>query len=290
MATTAFFTVMCATDDATFRLWGKGLSDAFAAVGLTKRTSGEDSGQIDWATVTRPAVGVVAGYEMWRFSDVLQAIAPVLIKIEYSIDLQYSMYASYVSARVTVGFASNGAGALTGYTSTPTNVQVTASGGTTIFVHKACGASNRVSVVQGIQNTASFQVGFSVERTHTVSGDDTAEGVFVVTWQLSGPGCKYMLVAYAGGLLTTETTPSALLPSVGSGSTGTLTSFYPFFMARGPFLNPSLNMGLMFAENVTVGVRVNVTLLGATRVFYPCPFTFANRGAVAGTTLMIRDE
>lgn len=285
MATTTFFTVMLISDDVTFRLWGKGLSDALAASGLTKRTSGEDSGQIDWATVVKPAAGAIAGYEMWRFSDALQTTQPLLVKIEYGI----INVAGTIQWRVTVGFASNGAGALTGFASTPTMLYPQSNpAAATMYAHKASGASNRIQAFLGYQMGVDYSTGFSAERTHAASGEDTAEGIFVVVW--SGAAPVLMLVTYATGLVTTEVTPSALLPSVGSGSTGTLTSFYPFFIARGPFLNPSLNLGFMFAGNVTVGVRVTVSLLGAARIFFPCPSTLNTRGGVAGTVLMVRDE
>jgi len=284
MATTTFFTVMYASDDATFRLWGKGLSDALAAAGLTKLSAGESSGQIDWTSVARPAINTMAGYEMWRFSDTLQATAPVFLKVEYGI----AGTAGYISVQLTVAFAHNGAGTLTGFTSTPTTIYVAANGGATIYAHKASGSTNRIVVFEGFQGGSTFTFGFGVERTHDASGNDTPEGVFVVTWRSTTP--NLMLVTYATGLLTTEATASALLPSVGSGSIGTITSFYPIFMARGPFLSPSLNFGYMFTGNLTVGLRVNVSLLGATRVFFPCSSTWTTRGNVSGTTLMIRDE
>jgi hypothetical protein len=68
------------SDDATFRVWGSGLAAQIAAMGLVQTS---DTGQINWATVTRPAIGALAGYEMWRFNDALQATKPVFIRLDY---------------------------------------------------------------------------------------------------------------------------------------------------------------------------------------------------------------
>jgi len=67
--------------DAEFRTWGSGIAAALQACGLVKTS---DTGQIDWATVTRPGAShTAAGYEIYRFNDSLQATKPVLIKVEY---------------------------------------------------------------------------------------------------------------------------------------------------------------------------------------------------------------
>src|SRR4051812_38221933 len=69
-------------DDATFRAWGSGIAAQIAAMGLVQTS---DTGQINWTTVTRPGINVLAGYEMWRFADSLQATKPVFIRLDYGI-------------------------------------------------------------------------------------------------------------------------------------------------------------------------------------------------------------
>ena len=97
------------TDDANFRLWGKQISDQLKAVGLVQTA---DTGQINWATVLRPALNVVAGYEIFRFPDTdpLQATAPVFIKIFYGSGSQVV----FPYLMVQTGEGSNGSGTLTG--------------------------------------------------------------------------------------------------------------------------------------------------------------------------------
>jgi len=111
MATNNYSTVIEHSSDATFRAWGSALSAALAAVGLTQTS---DTGQIDWATVTRPGTNTAAGYEIWRFNDTLQATAPIFIKIEYGT----GSLAFAPQAWLTVGTGSDGSGTITGQSST----------------------------------------------------------------------------------------------------------------------------------------------------------------------------
>jgi hypothetical protein len=97
--------------DADFRTWGKGVSDAIAATGLVKSA---DTGQIDWTTVARPAANGVAGYEIWKFTDAMQATLPVFIKLEYGVGAA----ADRPQVAVTVGTGTNGAGAINGQANT----------------------------------------------------------------------------------------------------------------------------------------------------------------------------
>lgn len=92
--------------DAGFRAWGLELSTELDAY-LPKTA---DTGQINWATVTRPAVNTAAGYEIRRFNDALQATAPIFVKLEYGTTSVLTIPALWV----TVGTGSNGSGTLTG--------------------------------------------------------------------------------------------------------------------------------------------------------------------------------
>lgn len=99
------------TTDAEFRAWGLQISTQLAAVGLTKTA---DSGQIDFTTVARPGANSYAGYEIWRFNDSLQSTKPIFFKIEYGTGTSTTL----PSMAITVGTGSNGAGTLTGITTT----------------------------------------------------------------------------------------------------------------------------------------------------------------------------
>src|SRR5260221_233749 len=105
--------------DTDFRNWIIGVHNALAAVGLTNTA---DTGQINTVTVTKPvATQTAAGFEIWRFSDALQATVPIFIKVEYGVAgvLRPAMW-------ITVGTTTNGAGTLGGQLTSRVECQATA--------------------------------------------------------------------------------------------------------------------------------------------------------------------
>ena len=79
MAKSIFGVAMSNSSVATFRAWGSALSAQIA----TMLTRVAQTGDIDWITVARPAGGVYAGSEVYRFNDALQSAAPIFVKFEY---------------------------------------------------------------------------------------------------------------------------------------------------------------------------------------------------------------
>lgn len=91
--------------DATYRAWGKAISDGLAAVGMVKTS---DTGQVDWTTATVPAANA-SRYEIWRFNDSYQAADPMFLRIEYGT----GSATSFLSLVYRVGRGTDGAGNLT---------------------------------------------------------------------------------------------------------------------------------------------------------------------------------
>ena len=108
--TLSTYTAMDHTSDAGFRAWGAEFHASLVSIGLTLTS---DTGQINWTTVTRPAITVSAGYEIWQFNDTLQSTTPIYIKVEYGT----GGTATYPAIWITVGQGSNGTGTLTGLVS-----------------------------------------------------------------------------------------------------------------------------------------------------------------------------
>lgn len=96
------------SDDTEFRDWGSAFNGLLDSIGWVQTA---DTGQIDWGTVTKPAQGTAAGYEIWRLDDALQATAPIFLKIEFGArsDGGWALW-------ITIGTGSNGSGSLTGTT------------------------------------------------------------------------------------------------------------------------------------------------------------------------------
>ena len=134
MTTTTWSAQAVQTTDAEFRAWGKAISDALTAIGLTKTS---DSGQIDWSTVAKPA-GTQAsqGYEVWSMADSAQSTCPILVKIEYG----SAATATAPQVWLTVGTSSNGSGTISG-TSIQARVALTMSADTVPRTGYACAQS-----------------------------------------------------------------------------------------------------------------------------------------------------
>jgi hypothetical protein len=111
MTYTALSLALSNASSATFRVWGKGISDQLTAMGLTKTS---DTGQIDWATVAVPgSSSTAAGYEIRKFTDSADSTAPIRFKIEYG---SGASVAGNPGLWITVGSASDGAGTITNNT------------------------------------------------------------------------------------------------------------------------------------------------------------------------------
>ncbi len=282
MATSIFTAIPLQTSDAEFRAWGSAYVAGLLACGLVKTA---DTGQIDWATVAKPAAGNASqGYEIWRFNDALQATAPVIIKIEFGSGAGATTPAIYI----TIGKATDGAGTLTGLTTTRKQLAPTTSSagaGSCRF----SGATNRILCLF-CYNVVNCEIAWGLERTHDAAGADTAEGVLLWTNVLPST-CSTRYFSMSGGEGQVETTFGALMPSAGSGSTGSAVAVYPIFFTKGIFCNPLRDLLIGFTANFTVGVQISFTHYGATRLFMPVSTLVPNTGRVSsGTLFLIRDE
>lgn len=116
MTTSTYSTTWAHVDSPSFRLWGSKLSAALQACGLLQTA---DTGQINWTTVAYSnTASFSSGYEIYQFTDELQATSPVFIRIDYGTGNQPGVATGSPSIWVTVGTGTDGAGNLTGVVST----------------------------------------------------------------------------------------------------------------------------------------------------------------------------
>lgn len=280
------FSVACKqASDAEFRAWGSALNTALAAVGLVQTA---DTGQINWTTVTYPTVAnTYKGYEIWTFNDTLQASAPVFIRIEYGAGAA----ATSPAILLTVGVATDGAGTLTGVKTTAYQVK-TATNSATAYTCRVSGATNRVVVAMWESaGNASYALFFAVERTHDADGDDNDEGAVVLTHYTAAPTSRVLI--FASGEVGVETTWGALVPSTGTGASGANIAIYPVFSTKGTFLNPSSQLLIHFAANITAGTPISFTYYGSTKEFMPLnqtTYVAVVRGSIAGLAFLMRND
>ena len=249
------------SNDADFRAWGSGLAAQLAAMGLVKTT---DTGQIDWATVLRPGVSTYAGYEIWRFNDALQATKPVFIKMEYG----GSATVDRPNLRVTVGTGTNGAGTLTGQVGTTRVLAPTASktAGTSLPSYSS-GSTSRLNLATNLDSaSAQFTMGLFIERTKSVDGANTGDGI--VTFGISGnTNGNYQVIPFSGSIPVVATANMAL------GFDGVVSS-----AGAGVALNPTIaSVGkALFAswlvyKHADIGelTPFTITHLGGVRTYMP---------------------
>lgn len=274
MATYITYSIMSANNDANFRIWGKAISDGLQAVGgIVKLSSGDSSGQIDWTSVTRPTVSdTVAGYEMYRFDDTFQSSYPVFIKIEYGTGT-YGVSSYHTGLWITVGFAHDGAGTITGFKQTSGKLATTNNYAVPTYTNtRIVAASNRLACeIHSSPGSATNQPrSFSVERTHAADGSDTNYGVIFILYSSVNSTWNQHLITFAGGVIWSETSSggiSCLAPSTGHGSAGGITTLYPIWCAAGPYFSMSHQWIGAFSGNVAYGVPFSVTLNGGLKTF-----------------------
>ena len=123
MATDTRTIVFQQTTDAEFRTWVAAIKAQLIAIGLTQTA---DTGQVDTATVAKPAAANASqGYVVFRFNDAAHATAPVFFKLEFGSGSAAATPAMWL----TIGSSSDGSGNIGG-TAYKSRTQVSFTGAT----------------------------------------------------------------------------------------------------------------------------------------------------------------
>lgn len=190
--------------DATFREWGSEFSTLLSMIGLVQTA---DTGQINWATVTRPGVNTEAGFEIWRFDDALQATSPIYIRFGYGTGTAVNRS----RIQMTVGVGTNGAGVITPDGSwTIENV----SGASTNDIDDT--TRNSYFCYDGGTLGFFWKTGTSSRACLTITRTVDADGVY------DGDGA--MIVAYGNNRITTACMSFVGTPSITTKRTSTRTA------------------------------------------------------------------
>ena len=101
--------------DAEFRAWAQELHACVVSAGWLATA---DTGQVDLTTALRPSASSFAGYKMYADPSSAQGVAPIFLKLQFGT----ASTATYPQVLVQIGSATNGAGILSGATTTQTTV------------------------------------------------------------------------------------------------------------------------------------------------------------------------
>jgi len=175
MTTRTYASPVAHTATAGFRAWGSEFNTNLAATGLVQTA---DTGQINWTTVAYNAtINTVQGYEIWRLAD-----SSLYFRIEYGT----ALVATSPGIWLQVGTGSDGAGILTGQTSTRYNVAAPVAPISTVVSYTTymCVTASALAVYWKAGSTqagnapqAIFMVGKTVDNT----GAPTTDGYGVLT-------------------------------------------------------------------------------------------------------------
>lgn len=268
--------------DADFRNWGKAISDALTAFGLTKTT---DTGQIDWATVLKPAaINAYQGYEIRKFTDSLSLSKPVFFKIEYGSGNPINA----PSLRFSFGTGSDGSGIIIAPVSVTAITNLIVNAGVSSATPQSCylsGGSSRFALSLFVSATTGFYI--CAGRTKNQSnGTDTSEALLISRTQQSSTLFNYYFnfttspVAEASGIV---------VPTVGgSGADGTDINIYPNYFYRGGTPIAGLNSIGIFNNDFQGTNPVTLNVLGGSHTYYflggaSSQLNTVARGGTAGT-------
>lgn len=288
MATATVALAPTSATDAEFRAWGSEISDQLLAMGWVKSA---DTGQIDWTTVLKPtAADQSRGYEIWGMGDALQAASPVYLKIEYGSAGSTTIPGIWL----TVGFATDGAGNLTG-TQQTTRVQIV-SNGTATSTTSNCVFSGGTSwfgcILYVNSPTVLHTHWFSVERTKDASWADTSAGAIVCGGPVRTTNTQYSqpILRAAVGVPAIETRLPGIVSGNTSGARGTTVGYGFHVPLNGEGLHPGLGTILYARDDGTLGTPITLTINAVSHTYYPLGNNITNVGQAANSRVGIRWE
>lgn len=247
-------------DDASFRNWGSRLCAALEAVGFIKTA---DTGQIDWTTVTKPAISTYQGYEIRRLSDTLQSSVPIYAKIEFGA----ATTATYPKMRITLGRGTDGAGNITGIPATQV-VLTCASQNATAYDCYVSGGEGYVAFGMFVTGTSSYVLLFYIARPRDAGGTINNKG-FNIVGQSGSTFTQQWYPAVGSPMPNTPMAgPFCTGPKVGTGSFGTTVGVFPVFTYMGYAAHPD-GVGIAYfpADMAGGGVVVTLQMFGANHDF-----------------------
>lgn len=265
---------------AAFKQWIQSMHNNILAAGLVQAA---DTGQLDIASISSvPAAGGYAGYLIYGFNDSLSGVKPVFIKLRPYVGQMGGPSYLAGNVAVTVGFSTDGAGAMTGVNTGEFNFYDNVSGAVRQFTNggttsHAIHSEGRFAIALGIHcyyNTYNpfTMLYLDVTRTLDAAGLPTADGVVVTRngvayYQFTTKGPNELRPAKV--LLSTAmgTWNQTLTPFVGGqyASTAGGNTLIQRTYRLAPSLEPDPSMTLYWGSSVTAGDEYDVAVDGISR-------------------------
>lgn len=314
MATYSWWLKPKATSDAVLRTQLTTFRDILVTCGLVQTS---DTGQIDLATVTRPGGVGEIGIFIFRFNDALQSTAPVFLRVRC---YQFSATGCW-GFTILVGTGTDGAGVLANSSGQIDHYAWGSNNGNaTIPTHRFSGDGSRLQIFTLTPYyTAQNSCYLSIERTKSLVGADTGEGLIVyfkdgpTSYSTSLDGDSIGSFNNAANFVwkraanpPTTTMRGCLMPATGLiGVAGTNEVYtYPLRGFNQIEYAPSMCVLGYFDRHLKSQVPIKITLYdGLQHTFFPCGysgentpynetlgFAAADNTTADGTALLIRWE
>ena len=237
----------------------------------------EVSGTVNPTVVEAVAGGFEAGYQVWRFDDVLHYSGyPVYVRVGYG---SYQLQKASLSFQV--GFNQNNSGSVgtgvNGIGSTPSIRIFTENGSNgVLYNHRMCCISGSDLVAIMADNQTNAAPAFCVERTKNTYGQSTTDGIVIYTatpFGTTGEGWRQSSLMYNQNLSIVqpgvETLPTYLIGSNQAGAinnTITVGMFIP--MLSSSFGYPSRMLGLINSTLLTNDALHTITLFNTSSQYF----------------------
>lgn len=270
MTTQSWSTVIDHTTDAGFRTWGAEVNTKLVACGWVQTA---DTGQINWASVTRAGTNSDAGYECYYLNDSLHGSAPIYIKLYYGTGSSTSK----PRVKLEVGTSTNGSGTIGGTAKTAatditSNSNITST--VTSYQSYACLTNGVGWMVYKYGGASAGQplFSFAIVRSVDATGAPTVTGALVLFYASSGTGVTpHQSLRFASTAIayTVDSTNSvALVPgNQATSSTGSDTQAYLCWMIT-PQVTPVLAAVIAYLSEIALGNTFSGTFVGSTSHTY----------------------
>jgi hypothetical protein len=263
MATTSWSSGSLHDTDTAFRAWGLELSTKLQSMAGLVKTA--DSGQINWATVTRAAINTNAGYEIYYLNDSLHGTAPVYIKIWFGT----GTVATNPRMTFEVGTGSNGSGTLTGLGLAAVQgftTQATA-GSATAANSYLCVASGFFGLGWKLTTTAGWLI---IQRTCDGDGTLNGKGIHLMFRTLTT--FSYATIRYEATAVASAVVADGYAGYVPQGTTNSSlqNGDKQIFLHWGMFpdMRPLWGTGVYVVAEFTLASTISVALVGASAHTY----------------------
>jgi hypothetical protein len=255
---------------ANFKDWAQSVNLALTAFGWTQSA---DTGQVNWGSIASVPASNAYVYEIWQPGD---GKTTFFVRIDYG-----NNGGTTPAIKIQAGTTTNGAGTLTGFTTTQCSLTTSGNSGTTPYNCLFCGDSGSFSVMLWRDVTSSGNAFFGVDRSRDASGATTAAYFTLFAAKSSAHNNGYLQQSIVFGVgaapLTAPGSGAVCFNSIQPGSYVTFSqnasvfngniALSPVFPMIGYFDNPTLTVVHVSQSDFSELAVLTTTMLGASHSF-----------------------